>query len=177
MTTTPRRGRGRPTKLTPELQDNLVKALRAFNHLDTAAHFVGVAPNTVRRWLAEAEADNATPAQRDFRDAISRARAEAEVRIVAGVAKAALGGALVRRVTRTLRDGTVETEEQFAAPDGRVGLEFLARAFPDRWARRQADRGDGCGRGADSGGAADRDRGFGGAVAGDVAGRGGVAGD
>jgi hypothetical protein len=124
--------------LTPELQQNLVQALRAFNHLDTAARLVGVHPNTVRRWLVEGEADDTTAEKREFCEAISHARAEAEVRIVAGVAKAALGGTLTKRVTRTLRDGSKETEETYTAPDGRVGLEFLSRAFPARWARRNA---------------------------------------
>lgn len=117
---------GRPTKLTPDLTEKLCTALRAFNHMDTAARLTGIHPSTVYRWLAEAEPDDAPEELREFREAVTRARAEAEVRIVAGVAKAALGGVLVRRVTRTLRDGTTETEEQYTAPDGRVGLEFLA---------------------------------------------------
>lgn len=140
MTTPPkskRRG-GQPTKLTPDLQASLVQAIRAFNHLDTAARLVGVHPNTVRRWIVEGEADGATPAKREFCEALARARAEAEVRIVAGVAKAALGGTLTKKVVRTLRDGSTETEETYTPPDGRVGLEFLSRAFPDRWARRSA---------------------------------------
>jgi hypothetical protein len=127
---------GRPTKLTPERQERIVTALRAGNYLTIAAEYAGVNRATVFRWLAQADEVGAPKAIRDFRDAVVRARAEAEHRMVDIAGRAAAGGTLVRRTTRTLPDGSVEVDEQWTPPDGRVALDFLGRAFPDRWSRR-----------------------------------------
>jgi hypothetical protein len=135
---TPRSRAGRPTKLNPQVQNAIVAAVRAGSYWEDAAVRAGVHPATVRRWRAEAEADDAPQYLQEFRDAVARAQADARVRMVAAVMKDAAGGQVVRRVTRKLTDGTVETEEQYSAPNGRVALEYLSRADPERWARRQA---------------------------------------
>lgn len=135
---TPRRRAGRPTKLNPQVQDAIVAAVRAGSYWEDAAVRAGVHPATVRRWRAEAEQDDAPAHLREFRDAVARAQADARVRMVAAIMKDAVGGQVVRRVTRQLADGTVETEESFSPPNGRVALEYLSRADPERWARRQA---------------------------------------
>jgi hypothetical protein len=129
---------GRPTKLTPETTERILTAVRAGNYLETACNYAGVTYSTVWRWLKDADEPRAPKAKREFRDALARARAEAEIRVGGAVIKSALGGTLVRRTVRTLRDGTQELQEDYAPPDGRVGLEFLSRAFPEHWARRQA---------------------------------------
>jgi hypothetical protein len=41
----------RPSKLTPEIQEKLERALRAGGHLRTAAAHAGVDPSTLRRWM------------------------------------------------------------------------------------------------------------------------------
>lgn len=151
MTDTPgtvaRHPGGRPSKLTPETAEKIIRAVRVGNFLETAAAAAGVHPATVYRWLADADKKGAPAAKREFRDALSRARAEAEQRLVGSAVKDAAGGFVTKRVTRTLRDGTTETEETYAAPNGRVALEFLSRAFPDRWARRNAIEVTGAGGG------------------------------
>jgi hypothetical protein len=136
-TSTPAR-RGRPTKLTAEVADRIVAAVRAGNYLETAANYAGVHPSTVFRWIKEGEAPGAPRAKREFCDAVSRARAESEVRVVGQIQRVIMGGQVLKEVTRTLPNGAVETERQFAPPDGKVALEFAARAYPDRWARRAA---------------------------------------
>lgn len=138
---------GRPSKLTPDVADRIIKAVRLGNYLETAAQAAGVHPATVYRWLQEADKKGAPAAKREFRDALSRARAEAETRMVGSVIKAAAGGHVTKRITRVLRNGDTETEETIAGPDGRVALEFLSRAFPDRWAKRQALEVTGAGGG------------------------------
>lgn len=133
-----RRRRGRPSKLTPEVTDKILAALRAGNYLEVAADYAGVGKTTVYRWLDEGAADNAPAQLRAFFDAVTRARAETEVRVLSQVMRVIAGGNMVRRTTRTLRDGTQEVDEQYAPGDGKVALEFLSRAYPSRWARRQA---------------------------------------
>lgn len=129
---------GRPTKLTPEVHEKIVTAVRAGNYVETAAAYAGVHPTTVFRWLREADEPGASRAVREFRYAVDSARAESEVRVVGQIQRVIMGGHVLAETTRTLPDGTVETERKYAPPDGRVALEFAARAFPDRWARRAA---------------------------------------
>jgi hypothetical protein len=130
--------RGRPTKLTPEVHEKIVNAVRAGNYLEIAAEFAGVHRTTVFRWLKDAEADDAPRALTQFRDAISRARAEAEVRVVGAVQRDMMGGQVLKETVRRLPDGTVETEREFARVNGRLALEFASRAFAGRWGRRAA---------------------------------------
>ncbi|MFF4777669.1 transposase [Microtetraspora fusca] len=138
MTAPPAQRHGRRTKLTADVHERIVAAVRAGATFEGAAGAAGIDESTLYRWLREAEASGAPAWKRQFRQDLYRARDEVEVRVVAGsVMKAAIGGYVVKRVTRTRPDGTVETEEQIAPADGRVGLELLARRFHDRWGRRQ----------------------------------------
>jgi len=138
---------GRRSKLTPETADRIIKAVRLGNFLDTAAKAAGVHPATVYRWIQDGEAPGAPKAKREFCEALTRARAEAEQRMVGAVIKDASGGYVTKRVTRVLRNGDTETEETIAGPNGKVALEFLSRAFPDRWASRKALEVTGAGGG------------------------------
>jgi hypothetical protein len=134
----PVRHPGRPSKLTPAVQQTIVAALEAGHFLQTAAALADVSKPTVCRWLADGEGDDAPPEFRDFRDAVTRARARAENVAVAAVMQAMTGGALIRRSTRLGPKGEEVVDEQWTPPDGRVALEYLARASPTSWARRQA---------------------------------------
>lgn len=127
---------GRPTKLTPDVRDRIVKSVRMGNFIETAAEAAGVHKGTVFRWIQEANEGHPDPSRTEFRDALMQARAEAEANMVALVFRAAMGGVVIKEVTRTLRDGTQESETVYSAPDGRVGLEYLSRAFPDRWRKQ-----------------------------------------
>ena len=74
---------GAPTKLTPEVEDLILKALKAGNYLSTAARFAGIHPATFT-----AGSNAATPKARgeqdrlyrDFAAKVDQAMAEAEVR-------------------------------------------------------------------------------------------------
>lgn len=123
---------GRPTKLTPDTATLIITAVRAGNYIETAAALAGIDPSTIWRWLRESEQDDADQAKVDFRLALTRAKAEAEVRTVGAVQKGIQGGALLKRTTRPGRNGP-ETEEQWAPPDPRAGLAFLKAAYPSRW--------------------------------------------
>lgn len=147
-----RRTPGRPTKCTPQITGKIIKAVRRGAHLEAAAYAAGVHPSTVYRWLAEGQQDDTTPADppddskrvfREFCEALTRARAKAELDMVAAVVEDAKGGAVVKRLTRTWRNGTVEEEITYAPPNGRVALAYLERVHPDRWGRRVEITGEG----------------------------------
>lgn len=147
--TRPARPVGRRSKLTPERHAIIVEAIRDGATLDAAAGAAGVDERTLYRWLADAEQPGARKALRQFRQDVYRARDELEVRVARdSVLKSAIGGYVVKEVTRYKPDGTEEHEQQIAPADGRVGLEMLARRFPDRWARRASVEVSGPGGGA-----------------------------
>jgi hypothetical protein len=103
------------TKLTDDVQARIVQALTAGNYLDTAAAYAGVSRVTVWRWMqrGEEEADNPDSIYSNFRNAVESARAQAEVRSVALISRAA-------------DDGTWQ-----------AAAWFLERSYPNRWARVQ----------------------------------------
>ena len=103
---------GRPTKLTPELQEKIVTAVRGGNYIETAAAYAGVSKDTLYAWLKRgARATHPNSPYRRFSDAIEKALAEAEMRDVLIIGKAA--------------------EEQWQAAAWR-----LERKFADRWGRQ-----------------------------------------
>lgn len=69
---------GRPSKLTPELQEKLCGFLRQGRFLRHACAECNVDEATVQRWLSDAESDGASLELVEFRDACARARADGE---------------------------------------------------------------------------------------------------
>lgn len=78
---------GRPSKLTTELQSKIVEAIIAGNYAETAAEANGITEQTFWNWMLWGRNGKGEP-YIGFFEAITRARAEAEMRLV-GVA---LGG-------------------------------------------------------------------------------------
>lgn len=68
---------GRPSKLTADTQNELVKLIKAGNYLETAAAYVGLHPDTVREWLRRGRRE-AKGKHREFSVVIQRAEAFAE---------------------------------------------------------------------------------------------------
>jgi transposase len=102
---------GRPTKLTPEVREQVVELVRQLNYAETAAGCAGIGKSTYYRWMKRGEDEESGP-YREFKDAVRLAEAEAEMKALAMV-----------------RD---------AAPrDWRAATWFLERRFPHRWGRRE----------------------------------------
>lgn len=127
---------GRPTKLTPEIAQRIEQAVAAGNYLETAAAFAGISKQTLYKWLRKG-ARAKSGEHRAFVDAVEKALAQAEVRDVANIARAASGYDVVRTKERITTDGKVERMTE-------TGREFswqasawrLERKYPDRWGRR-----------------------------------------
>lgn len=102
--------RGRPSKLTPDVVQRLVKAIEAGNYYEAACAYAGISYGTFRRWMVDGE--NATRGKyRDFYEAITRAEQTAEVRMVA-------------------------QWQQHMPMDYRAIRDFLERRFPQRWGKK-----------------------------------------
>ena len=83
----------RPKKLTPEVSEKIIQALSQGNYQDTAAAYAGIHPATYFRWMNDAEKEDAPPELCEFRDAVLKARARAEIRNVTLIQNSANGGA------------------------------------------------------------------------------------
>jgi transposase len=108
----------RPTKLTPEVQERIVAAIRAGNYAGPATRSAGVSEASFYRWMSRGEKAK-SGIYRDFHEAIRRAEADAEVHAVAVIRK------------------------EIADGDWRAAATFLERRFPDRWRRQQSIEHDG----------------------------------
>lgn len=82
------RRRGRPSKLTPEVEARIVRFIRRGLYAEIAAEAAGIAPRTLRTWRALSEA-NPNGAHALFFAALKKAEAEAEGSLVGVIRRAA----------------------------------------------------------------------------------------
>lgn len=85
----------RPTKLTPEVEERIVRAIRAGNYPEVAAAHAGIHPATYYRWMERGELAGSAPeddAFRRFRSEVERSLADAEAAEVGLIVQAARGG-------------------------------------------------------------------------------------
>jgi transposase len=109
---------GRPTKLTPEVQERLCEAIAAGNYYEPACAYAGVAYSTFMHWKTQGETAKSGP-YRQFLEAVKEAEAKAEMRMV-------------------------EQWRSQMPEDWRAARDFLARRFPGRWGpKEQGDHGQG----------------------------------
>lgn len=115
---------GRPVKINPTIQAELVKMIQAGNYMETAAAFVGISISTMRDWIRRGEREaqrfiddsRARPIKSEtpfleFSAAIKKAQAAAEIRDVIIIGDAA--------------------RESWQAAAWR-----LERKYPEKWGRK-----------------------------------------
>jgi hypothetical protein len=123
---------GRQTKLTTEVQDRIVAALRAGNYQETAAAYAGISRTAFFDWL-ERGRNEPESIYAVFLDAVEKAKADAEVRDVALIDKAAHDGSWQAAAWKLERKfpnkwGRVNRTE-ISGPDGSaVKVEMDAKA-------------------------------------------------
>ena len=104
-------GKGRPTKLNPDVQKRIVDAVATGNYYEAACGYAGVSYQSLRNWIQRGEAAKSGP-YFDFVEALTRAEAQCEVRMVA--------------------------QWQAAMPgDWRAIRDFLERRYNGRWGRKE----------------------------------------
>lgn len=101
------RRKGRKTLLTPKRKKRILELVKLGNFPVTVARAVGIHESTLINWLRKGE-EGKDPELRKFYEEYKKAEAEAEVRNLAIVQKAALR-------------------------DAKYALAFLERRFPERW--------------------------------------------
>ncbi|MFN3323431.1 MAG: hypothetical protein ACK5AZ_08045 [Bryobacteraceae bacterium] len=80
--------RGRPTKLTPEIQKVIVDAINAGGFIETSVTLAGISRDTFYEWLKRGNREK-SGIYRDFTDAIKKALASAETHYMALIGRAA----------------------------------------------------------------------------------------
>jgi hypothetical protein len=103
---------GAKGKLTPEVQDKIVKALRAGNYRTTAAKVAGIHDATFYNWIKWGEAQK-KGRYFEFFEAVKKAEAEGEAALIA-----------------TINVASKDTWQAAAW--------ILERKYPDRWGRKDA---------------------------------------
>ncbi|MFP5109653.1 hypothetical protein ACSU6B_23285 [Neobacillus sp. C211] len=103
---------GRKSKLTPALIKDAEKLLKGGNYVETVCEFLGINKSTWYRWLAEGE-NAKSGLKREFRNAIKKAEAEAEIRLITDLQKIA------------------EADQKWQALAW-----MLERKYPERWGRK-----------------------------------------
>lgn len=103
---------GRPTKLTPELQDKICMYLRLGNYIETTCHLVGLPKSTFFNWMAEGrKAQRSTNKYAKFMDSVFKAMAWSETTDLGRISKA-------------------------AAKDWKAAAWRLERKYPQKWGRK-----------------------------------------
>jgi transposase len=100
---------GRHSKLTPEVQEKIISAIRAGNYAQVAAKYAGIAETTYYVWLQRGK-EESSGMYKEFREAVKKAESEAEVRAVAMMQK-------------------------HMTDNWQAAMTYLERKFPDRWGR------------------------------------------
>lgn len=101
---------GRPSKLTPEVQEKICHAIREGNYYEAACAYAGIGYSTFRMWMVKGEKAKSGK-YREFVEAVKRAEYEAEARMVA-------------------------LWQEHMPGDYRAIRDFLERRYPQRWGKR-----------------------------------------
>ena len=120
----------RPTKYNPKYHDPWITGLaRRGCTMDEIAGELGVAPSTVKKWVAE----NA-----DLKEALARGRILADVQVEESLFRRANG--FKRKVSKTIKEGDktrTETTEEEVPPDTTACIFWLKNRAPDLWRDKQ----------------------------------------
>jgi hypothetical protein len=106
---------GRPSKLSPEIVETLIEALRRGSYIKPACEAAGISYPSLRTWIERGEEDKAAGRMTqysDLLDQLTRARAHGEVNLV-----------------RKLEEN----------PDWRAGAFLLERGYRERWGKDTKD--------------------------------------
>lgn len=103
---------GRKTKLNQKLINDAARLLKGGNYIDTVCEFLGIGTSTWFRWMREGE-ESKSGLKRQFWEAVKKAEAEAEIRLVTDLQK-------------------IASEDQ----KWQAIAWMLERKYPDKWGRK-----------------------------------------
>jgi hypothetical protein len=129
------------SKLTPEIHQTIVEAVRAGNFFSTACRMAGIKENTGYGWLARGRGIRGTPGRvyQDFAKDIEAAEPVAEIAALRGIIEIGNGVEFIKKSkTFTKPDGTrVEEVERELVRDWKAFAWYLERKYPQRWGKQK----------------------------------------
>jgi hypothetical protein len=131
----------RPSKLTPEIQERVVQAIRAGNTRESTAEYARIGLATFSRWMKRGRKAKRGK-HREFWCAVRQAEAECEMANVATLLKASRPGVVERRTTKNA-DGTETVTEILTSGDWRPAMAWLERRRPSKWGRKDHHKHEG----------------------------------
>jgi len=120
-------------KLTPEVQATICDWISKGNYISKACEAAGISKQTFYNWIMRA--DKGEQPFVDMLDSFKKAEAQASVERIARIQEAAKGGIPIRRKTITRKDGSIEVEESYAAPQWQADAWTSERKEPQEWGR------------------------------------------
>jgi hypothetical protein len=131
---------GRPSKLTPQVQQQICQAVALGISPTSAAAYLGIGKSALLEWLQRGRDAHPkrgkTSIYADFVDAIEKAWAQDELRRMGRLEQAARGGQVVAEKIVQYADGRTVTERQYTRPEWTADAWVLERTRPDQYGRR-----------------------------------------
>lgn len=134
--------KGTTPKLTEEIIDQICELIRKGSYIETASvAYCGISKDTFYRWLKEGARSKENNLAKKLSDAIWAAQAEAEMRDLNVIDKAALGSPdiLARDEAGNLlfdAQGFPIIQEYGLQPNWKASAWRLERRFPQRWGKK-----------------------------------------
>lgn len=128
-------------KLTQQLIEDISLLLRRGAYIESAAAACGISKDTLYRWLKNGKRDENQSLEKKLTDAVMKAMAEAEMKDLEVIDKAAQGSSdkfLADESGKLILDGRGRPiiEEVGMSPDWKASAWRLERRFPQRWGRK-----------------------------------------
>lgn len=127
---------GRPCKLTPEVQDRIVLAVRGGAYREIAASLVNIHEATLYQWLKDGR-EAKSGSKHEFHEAVKKAEAEWEEEQVKAIREIAEGGQLLTTTRTERKDGSVVVSETYSRPEWTARAWLLERKAYERWGKRE----------------------------------------
>ncbi|MEM7227243.1 MAG: hypothetical protein AAF432_00365 [Planctomycetota bacterium] len=124
---------GRHAKLTPEVQEIIVKAVRAGMYVRRACDLAGIGRTTMHRWTEQGQADEEAGRDsmyRDFRNAVREAEAQLQQQLLTTAMEQITGYDTEEERVADGPDGVTTTTTKRKIRDHRSVFELLRRRFP-----------------------------------------------
>lgn len=137
--------KGTTPKLTDKLIQELTLLLKRGAYVESAAAACGISKDTLYRWLKKGKRDENQSLEKKLSDAVMIAMAEAEMKDLEVIDKAAQGSPdkfLTDENGKLILDGRGKPiiEEFGLTPNWKASAWRLERKFPERWGRKSGTR-------------------------------------
>src|SRR3990167_5640559 len=125
---------GRPSKFTPERRQKIIEALKTGASYKAVAHYARISYDCLRDWIMEGSQTTDEDGEyfQFFQD-VNEALGSLEVRSLASIQKAGLGGAVVSEKIVTRKDGTEEVTKTYAQPQWPALAWIVQHRFANEW--------------------------------------------